>query len=155
MAHVAFRLNTTLLVVVNIQLVFPSSSSFSFVCSPSFFFFLFLFSLFLICCLDYSCTPLGPFVLCGSCSLILCVLTSYMQTLIFELMSIRHWQQIKGPTIQNFKFNFSGLCLVYWLRSTSQNFELYFIGLCLVHSSGQPISLVQPMGPIILILLFL
>ena len=37
--------------------------------------FSFLFSFLLICCLDYSCHPVGPFVLCGSCSLILCVLT--------------------------------------------------------------------------------
>ena len=28
--------------------------------------------------------PLGPFVLCGSCNLILCVLTPHVQTLIFE-----------------------------------------------------------------------
>ena len=155
MAHFAFRLNTTLLVVVNIQLVFPLSSSFNFVYSLPFFFFLFLFSLLLICCLDYSCTPLGPFVLCDSCSLILCVLTPHMQTLIFQLMGIRHQQQIKGPTSQNFKLYFIGLCLVYGLRPTSQNFELYFIGLCLVHGSSLLISLVQPMDPIILILLFL
>ena len=155
MAHVTFRLSTTLLVVVNIQLVFPSSSSFSFVYSLLVFFFFFFFLFFLSVVQTITAPPLGLFVLCGSCSLILCVLTPHMQTLIFELMSIKHWQQIKGPTSQNFKLYFIGLCLVYGLRPTSQNFELYFIGLCLVHDSGQLISLVQPMDPIILILLFL
>ena len=43
MAHVTFRPRTTLMVVVNMQLVIPSSSSFGLVCSsPPFFFFLFL-----------------------------------------------------------------------------------------------------------------
>ena len=42
-------------------------------------FLLFLFALLLIYCLDYSCLhPLGPFILCGSCTLILCVLTPHM-----------------------------------------------------------------------------
>ena len=42
MAHVAFKPSTTLLLFVNIYLVISSSSSFSFVCSLSFFFFCFL-----------------------------------------------------------------------------------------------------------------
>ena len=151
MAHVSTPLCWSSLTFNWFSLRLPPSASF--VHLPSFFSFSFFSSSYMLFRLQLH--PLGPFVLCGSCSLILCVLTPYMQTLIFELMSIKHWQQIKGPTIQNFKLYFSGLCLVYGLRSTSQNFELYFIGLCLVHGSGQPISLVQPMDPIILILLFL
>ena len=134
MAHVAFRLSTTLLVVINIQLVLPSSSSFNFVCSLSFFFFSFSF-LFFLSVVQTTAAP-SPWSFCFVWflqSYFVCVLTPHVQTLIFELMSIRHQQQIKGPTNQNFKLYFIGLCVVYGLRPTSQNFELYFISLCLVH----------------------
>ena len=47
MVNVAFKPSTTLLVVINIQLVIYSSSSFSFLCSLPFFFYFFFFLLFL------------------------------------------------------------------------------------------------------------
>ena len=47
MVNIAFKPNTTLLVIVNIQLVIYSSSSFSFVCSLPFVFYFFFFLFFL------------------------------------------------------------------------------------------------------------